>query len=212
MSQGAREYWERCYSSTSPKSIEYFTIGHEAFLESFANNHLTEGDSVLILGCGGGRNATYLASLNFHIVGLDLSYKALQLARTKSQEALVQANMVSLPFVGSSFDAVVCLHTMDHLPLVSATQSLQEILRVLRPGAKGLFSFDGPQEECADEGEYELLQDGAKRYGEGNCAGLIFRQYDEEKISELFDKTLENITQLKNRSYLAFISAPNEKL
>jgi len=71
------------------------------------------------------------------IVGLDLSAKMLQVARSKltaygDQVGLVWQDAGCLPFEDGAFDAVTCLEALEFLP--HPLESLAEMVRVLAPG------------------------------------------------------------------------------
>jgi SAM-dependent methyltransferase len=91
---------------------------------------------VLDLGCGDGQLAARLAAAGAAVTGVDPSEAALERARKANPEldfAMPRADD-SLPLADSSFDAVVCVHVLEH---VADTQMLvSEARRVLVPGGR----------------------------------------------------------------------------
>jgi demethylmenaquinone methyltransferase / 2-methoxy-6-polyprenyl-1,4-benzoquinol methylase len=91
------------------------------------------GARALDLACGTGDIARELTARGASVVGLDVTYRMLQLARQKTTSvAYVCADMSGLPFGDAGFDAVSTgygLRNVADLP-----QALREIHRVLRPG------------------------------------------------------------------------------
>ena len=87
--------------------------------------------SVLDLGCGTG---AVLAALNDWAwpVGADMSRVALDLAKTRSSFALIQADGVALPLADTCLDAVIGLDVFEHIEDDAA--ALVECARALRPG------------------------------------------------------------------------------
>lgn len=76
-------------------------------------------------------------TFNGKIIGLDASWRMLQLANEKvrpyhNRAALVQQTVDRLPFPANQFDAVTCLESLEFFP--SDTRALQEMVRVLKPG------------------------------------------------------------------------------
>jgi 2-polyprenyl-6-hydroxyphenyl methylase/3-demethylubiquinone-9 3-methyltransferase len=89
---------------------------------------------VLDLGCGDGAIAAKLAAGDAAVTGVDPSREALERAR-RAHPGLALASPAAdggLPFTDASFDAVVCLHVLEH---VADTQRLlSEARRVLVAG------------------------------------------------------------------------------
>ena len=145
------EYWDERFQEE--ESYEWFR-GYDSF------RHLVERSvkphhRVLILGCGNSALAEDLCRLSgvADIVSTDLSATVVERMRARAQQRGLPAtltwevaDMCSLPFESSSFDAVIekgvldCLHTVVRDPWnvpdeVKATcrQALEEAHRVLRP-------------------------------------------------------------------------------
>jgi hypothetical protein len=59
----------------------------------------------------------------------------------RDEAAFIAARGQSLPFVADSFDGVLCLSALHHLP--SYTSALREIHRILKPGGRAVFSEPG---------------------------------------------------------------------
>jgi len=61
-----------------------------------AENGEIRGPTVLDVGCGDGNNAIYLASRGFEVTGVDVSAKAISIAKQKAREAEVDVRFVTL--------------------------------------------------------------------------------------------------------------------
>ncbi len=100
---------------------------------------LTGDESVLDVGCGNGR---YLAELHTRghrgfACGADLSEGMLRSARPVAGDApLLVSDAQALPFASDSFDVVLVMHMLYHVP--DRAQAIAEIRRVLRPGGVAL--------------------------------------------------------------------------
>jgi SAM-dependent methyltransferase len=92
--------------------------------------------SLLDIGCGTGGYAAGFAALGWEYTGVDASEDMLRRAREKSVTA-VQADAAALPFADASFDAGVSVFT--HTDLDDFAGVLQEVVRVLRPGAPFVY-------------------------------------------------------------------------
>ena len=98
------------------------------------------GAALLDVGCGRGRHARILAARGYTVTGVDLSERALDVARRRAeQEGLAvrfqQADMRALPFE-AAFDGVVNLFTTFGYFADEADhgQAVAEMARALRPG------------------------------------------------------------------------------
>jgi SAM-dependent methyltransferase len=94
------------------------------------------GGAVLDLGCGCGVPlARDLAGAGYAVTGVDLSAVQVERARRLVPAArFLHADATQVGFPPSSFDAVVSLYTLIHLPLVEQPPLLDRIGRWLRPG------------------------------------------------------------------------------
>ena len=87
---------------------------------------------LLDLGCGRGAYGRLLVGSEGRVTGLDVNLTELSLAAESASDKLryVLGNGYSLPFPDSSFDLVLCRHTLEHLS--RPVDFLQEIYRVTR--------------------------------------------------------------------------------
>ena len=109
-------------------------------------------DRVLDLACGTGDLLLAELPCARHVVGLDITYRMLQLARRRSRALavsgslpsssradLVGGDMVALPFGASRFDVVTTGYGLRNVPDLEG--AIAEIHRVLAPGGR-LLSLD----------------------------------------------------------------------
>lgn len=107
-----------------------------------AFTHL-ESNSLRILdaGCGPGRHTIALAKQCHHIVALDFSENMLEITQASARVegvatrvAFVQSDIRVLPFAAQSFDGIICMEVLEHLPsrLEDAEVALREFHRVLQ--------------------------------------------------------------------------------
>ncbi len=98
-----------------------------------------EKGPVLDLGCGNGRNASYLEARGFYVVCSDISWGMLRVA-SRRVRTLVQCDASNLPFRDGSFWTVLYLATIHHLPREDRLRSLIEVRRVLKEGGRLIVS------------------------------------------------------------------------
>jgi 2-polyprenyl-3-methyl-5-hydroxy-6-metoxy-1,4-benzoquinol methylase len=100
-----------------------------------AKKHLgpVRGLKVLEIGCGLGAFSKYLADLGADLTAADFSPAAVRLTAELLHERApaVVADLQHLPFADESFDLVVSLDTLEHVP--DPNKGLAELVRVTRP-------------------------------------------------------------------------------
>jgi ubiquinone/menaquinone biosynthesis C-methylase UbiE len=101
-------------------------------------------DDVLDMGCGTGRFTVPLAERVRSVAGLDMSPMMLDAARKKLADRgltadLREGNMAHLPFDDASFDVVISMLALMHVPRQDRQQVFREVSRVLRPGGRLLI-------------------------------------------------------------------------
>jgi ubiquinone/menaquinone biosynthesis C-methylase UbiE len=118
-----------------------------------------QADGIAIdVGCGNGRHTELLIDRADAVLGIDASRAMLSTARDRcgashSSLRLLPADATALPLDSDSVALAICIATVHHLPSCDARQQvLEELGRVLAPGAVGLVSawstthdrFDAP--------------------------------------------------------------------
>ncbi len=143
----------------------------------------------LDLGCGTGTNAIYLARRGFDVIGIDLSHRAIALARRKARSAEGAAirfergdvaqlqRWVAPNSIGFAFD-IGCFHKLS---AAARDRYADGLLAVLQPGAVYmLYAFDAlPDGRGVTEGEIatrfatglviEQIQHGGDRNGRSSA-------------------------------------------
>ena len=81
---------------------------------------------------------TYSEEYQYRVC-LDISIKALEEARHRLLEKglYVVADVANLPFKTNTFEGLVSLHTLHHIPPQQYLQAYQGFVRVLKPGCSG---------------------------------------------------------------------------
>ncbi|ACB07712.1 class I SAM-dependent methyltransferase [Candidatus Korarchaeum cryptofilum] len=101
---------------------------------------LVDSGPVLDLGCGSGRNASYLMKRGFEIICADISLGMLNMASRIFSGERVQCDAAFLPFRDGSFSTVLYIATLHHLEDDLRLRSLMEVRRVLKDGGKAIIS------------------------------------------------------------------------
>ncbi|MFB7126514.1 class I SAM-dependent methyltransferase [Kitasatospora sp. NPDC056273] len=97
---------------------------------------LPEAGTVLDVGCGTGVPvARSLAATGRRVTGVDISDVQIRRARELVPEAeFIRADATTLAFPPGTFDAVVCLYALIHIPVGEQPALLGRIASWLRPG------------------------------------------------------------------------------
>jgi SAM-dependent methyltransferase len=101
-----------------------------------AEADLPRAGALLDVGCGSGQSMRWFLERRpeWHAVGLDVAPEGLLAARDL-RLAVSRSSALALPHPNASFDVVLTLDVIQHLPLDGGDrQALAEMRRVLRPG------------------------------------------------------------------------------
>jgi 2-polyprenyl-6-hydroxyphenyl methylase/3-demethylubiquinone-9 3-methyltransferase len=103
-----------------------------------------EGKHALDVGCGGGILAEAMATAGAKIIGIDLSDKALSVARLHQLESGVEVDyrLISAEALAAeqpgSFDIVTCMELLEHVPEPAST--IAACATLVKPGGLVVFS------------------------------------------------------------------------
>lgn len=158
---------------------------------------------LLDAGCGPGRHARALADLGHAVAAVDVSTEMLHRAGAMTHRAgdiaFVAADVRQLPFSSDSFDGVVCIEVLEHLPnhLEDADLALAEFARVLR--GDGLLVVEAPLQPHEElvarhpdlRGSWKELQEmldpaAGRQYAERPLGTWL--HFDESSVTELLDR------------------------
>lgn len=134
--EGFGEEWVK-FHSFSPEDLE--RIGAELF-DLWPGGRQGRVDAMLDVGCGSGRWSRYLADRCAHIDALDPSDAVLKAAVVHQDIPHIRwsrARAEALPFPDRSFDMVLLVGVLHHLP--EPQKALAEARRVLREGGHLYF-------------------------------------------------------------------------
>ena len=108
------------------------------------------GQRAVVVGCGQGADAEYVASLGFQTVGFDIAETAIRLARQRYPDSAVRYRVADLldPPVEwrRAFDLVVEIITVQALPDPPQRQAIVNVGRLVAPGGT-LFVVEWVREE-----------------------------------------------------------------
>ena len=124
-------------------------------LDEFTNL-VPKGGKVLDVGCGAGiPTAKYLVNKGLKLTGIDISETMLKMARKNVPDAeFIQKDMTQLDFDDNTFDGIISVYALFHVPKQEHKQIFQNFFRILKSGgillintgiseSEGISSFFG---------------------------------------------------------------------
>ncbi len=111
---------------------------------------LPQSGTVLDAGCGVGKpTSEFLAEKGFDVVGVDISKRMVNLAKRNVPNArFYQKNILDLDFPDASFDGIICVYTLWHIPRSDHSSIIKNFRRMMRDGGilvlnTGVFESEG---------------------------------------------------------------------
>jgi SAM-dependent methyltransferase len=126
----------------SPKDWRVTTaeqFAWEAYTLPNVQARFSPGTLVIDVGCGSGKELRQLVESGCVGIGLDVDADALAICR-RSNLPVVLAQAESMPLRTASFGGLICTVAV---PYTDESRVMQEIGRILKPGAHGFFCYHG---------------------------------------------------------------------
>jgi SAM-dependent methyltransferase len=129
---------------------------------------LRPGDQVLDFGAGSCFVSELLNRFGYLTVALDIDFDLLAIGQERltmdsrcdrEHSRFVAGDGMRLPFRDASFDGIICMNALHHMPDYQAT--LAEMFRVLKPGGRAVFSEPGEEHSKNPESILAMEQYGA---------------------------------------------------
>ncbi|MEM1901053.1 MAG: class I SAM-dependent methyltransferase [Candidatus Nezhaarchaeales archaeon] len=169
------------------------------------------GKSVLDVGCGNGRHLVVLAKRASIAVGIDLSRNLIKIAKTRvnklglsDRAMLVIADILFMPFRRASFDNIICIAVIHHIPTEKLRlKAMSEMAETLKSnGLMVVSAWYRWQRRLLLKvlrGAIMRLMNKAFEFGDAYVS-WSFRGRKYERFYHLF--TLKEMEELLNRSQL----------
>lgn len=155
------------------------------------------GAKVLDVGCGDGWHTARMVQAGAEVTGIDYSKRSIAFARLIVPAAFEVASGTDIPFPNDTFDIVVSLQTIEHIPISEAHKMASELLRVVKPGGRVVVSVPSVRRPLSAAHFQHFTQDSLEQlFGTG--AMTVVGQ----ERSTLFLRILERC--MENRFYVLF--------
>ena len=114
---------------------------------------------LLEIGCGSGRDASFMYQKGYDILAIDGSREMIAEAKKCHPELAGSLEVIKIPdelhFEPSSFDGVYCIATLMHLDKSAIDQTIEKVAMILKAGSKFLFSVSVQRDDLDDQGKDE---------------------------------------------------------
>ncbi len=152
-----RKLVEKGYDQIAEKYLKKFRLSSDANKHTIKHlsplvKLLPRNARILDLGCGAGIPATKILAQHYQVVGVDISERQIRLARKNVPRAkFIKADMLEIDFPNNSFDAIVSLYAIIHVPRKYHRKLLEKIWKMLKPGGYLLVTMGVSDLEKARE-------------------------------------------------------------
>ncbi|MBN2382785.1 class I SAM-dependent methyltransferase [bacterium] len=123
--------------SVEEESAIVYSDDEDKRLFSYMINTFFRCKRVLEIGCAMGYLLRQLVAYGYDAYGLDFSQYCIERVPAEIKGRVRQADLLAIPFQNASFDLVIGLDILEHLPPSLLQKALLSIKRVLKPG--GLY-------------------------------------------------------------------------
>ncbi len=192
-------------SSISPEKVRKLTANlYDKVAEKYTATFLTDPDRdivdlflsflpknsrILDVGCGPGIIANYMHKKGYQIEGIDISEKMIELAKKRAPQCRFRLlDMRDLDYPQDSFDGIVALYSIIHIPKSDIFDVFTKFSRVLKSGGYLLVAVQ--------EGKGEVLLSDPLAPGEK----VFLNLFEKEELLEILNKLGFNILHISKRS------------
>ena len=145
-------------------TLNYYNQNADTFVDGTRNvdmsgqygfflKHVPNGGKILDLGCGGGRDSAWFASLGFEVTAIDGSEELCKRVKEHYGLHALCVKFEDLSFV-SEFDAIWACASLLHVKKEDMPHILGKVSAALRPGGVLYASFKYGREERISNGRF----------------------------------------------------------
>jgi len=148
------DFWESNYESGQYLNHWDYKYPSQELVTFIASGIIPKDAKCLDLGCGAGNEAIFLAKCGYKVTGIDLSRKAIEIAKERSLTKNVKidwivGDVLASKLVSNSFDFINDRGCFHHIKEADRTNYANEMFRLLKTGGKLMIRG------CGDEKSQE---------------------------------------------------------
>lgn len=198
--QIAKFQWNERYAKERPNLEADLLTPVKDFFKKYSAE--LEGEKILDLGCGNGRNLCHIAKLGFDTYGIDISEEALiQLRERLEQKELLadvkQGSFYNIPYQDKTFGCVISMNALQQNNWKGIERSFSEVNRVLKSNGLFLLSVRSASRELPKDRK-DVPDKGVTFISkEETLSEIMFHHYSKEEIGELALKNSLETLEIK---------------
>ncbi len=128
-------------------------------IHALMKNTFPSRSSLLDIGCGSGRDASFMYQSGYNILAIDGSREMITQAKLHHPELAERLKVIKIPdklhFEPSSFDGIYSIATLMHLEKSAIDNTLKKVAEILKPDGKFFFSVSTQRDDVNDQGKDE---------------------------------------------------------
>lgn len=149
------------------QTIEYYDKNAQAFVDRTLTRdmssqyarflqHVSDGGSILDVGCGSGRDLKYFSDQGYTVQGVDASQQMVEFARNHSLQSVDQLRFDEIKYK-EKFDGIWACASLLHVPKSDLHGTLCLLSQALKPSGVMYISLkEGEGEEILDDRFFSL--------------------------------------------------------
>lgn len=159
------EYWNQAYKNGEYLEKWDYDYPSQELVAVLATLNLPPKSCVLDLGCGAGRDTVFLSSLGMETIGIDICYKAIQVAQKRDIKAKVHwlvGDVLQIPFRDDSFDFISDRACFHHIHYEDRALYVKEIVRILK--TNGYLLLRGSRKRNENQPFFPITEEAIDKY------------------------------------------------
>jgi SAM-dependent methyltransferase len=158
----AADFYDSLYPDVNKENIDFFI-------------YKLNGDKILDIGCGSGRDAEYFVSKGLDVTGIDLSNRFIEISQDRVPKAkFIKMDMRNINFPVEYFDGIWLMASILHIPKLEVKDTIIKFREVLKTNGIIYISVKlGEGEKFVKRDRYKGLEKFFAFYTESEMSDLL---------------------------------------